>query len=303
VVRNVQSTPIDHGRTTVTWDPPASEGSSPITSYTIVPVDSQGNQDFDHEADLDGAARQVVISGLIDGATYHFDVVATNDYVSSIDSYVDPHSEQMWANQGALDELAHAMEDLYTNNDPAVVAGYGEAEIDPDHNILTFYWKGDVPASIRAKFAPSMPGMQVKFIPVTYSQGEMYPQVDRIVAAMGPDFGANLGIWWNGVSANFQKGTIDVDYCPQIGGDGAVTSAVSQQDVQKFLEPYADTIPVRSVALTGDCRVVPTDATIAISTRSVPIAVALANPVAPLKDPSGHDLISLVAQMSGRPLP
>jgi hypothetical protein len=303
VVRNVQSTPIDHGRTTVTWDPPAAEGSSPITSYTIVPVDSQGNQDFDHEADLDGAARQVVISGLVDGETYHFDVVATNDYVSSIDSYVDPHSEQMWANQGALDGLAQAMDDLYAADDPAVVSGYGEVEVDPDHNILTFYWKGDVPDSIRAKFSPTDPGMQVKFISVPYSKREMYPQVDRIVAAMGPDFGASLGIWWSGVSANFQKGTIDVDYCPQIGADGAITSAASQQDVQKFLEPYADTIPVRSVALTGDCRARALDASIAISTRPVPIALALANPVAPLKDPSGHELISLLAQMSGRPLP
>jgi hypothetical protein len=303
VVRNVQSTPIDHGSTTVTWDPPASEGSSPITSYTIVPVDSQGNEDFDHEADLDGSARQVVISGLIDGEVYHFDVLATNDYVSSIDSYVDPHVEQLMINQDAQDQLATRMDDLFTADDPVVLAGYADTLVDPDNNILTFYWKGDVPDSIRVKFAPSMPSMQVKFVSVPYSQREMYPQVDRIVGAIGADSEASLGVWWSGVSANFQKGTIDVDYCPQIGANGAATSAVSPQDVQTFLASYADTIPVRSLALTGDCRGVAVDVSLALSGQTAPVARTLTSTIAPLKDPAGHELISLMAQMSGRPLP
>jgi hypothetical protein len=302
VVRNVQFTPIDHGRTTVTWDPPASEGSSPITSYTVIPVDSAGDEDYEHEADPDGSARSAVITGLTDGETYHFNVVATNDYVSSVDSYVDPRVEQMWANQWELDKLAQVMDDLYTANDPAVVAGYGDVEIDPDRNILTFYWKGDVPDSIRAKFAPTMSDMQVKFIPVPYSQKEMSPQVDRIEAALGPDSETALGVWWTGASADFQDGTISVSYCPQVGADGSVTSAVSPQDVQKFLQPYEDTIPVRTIARTGDCRPIATSA-VAVPVAKAPVAGGLSLSTHPATDPSGHELISLVAQMSGRPLP
>jgi hypothetical protein len=300
VVRHVQSTPVENGRTTVTWDPPASDGGSPITSYTIVPVDSQGNEDTGHEADLDAPAQQVVITGLRDGETYHFDVVATSLYGSSYDSYIDPHTEQLIVNQEAEDELATRMDDLYAANDPLVVAGFAETLVDPEHNGITFYWTGEVPTSIRSKFAPSMAGMQVKFVSAPYSKSEMDPQFERFSDRVIKDSSLAKSFQLAMIGPNFQSGTIDLEYCVPHQTADAAGATMSPRQVETLVAKYAETIPAQAVAVAWPCVA---SASVAIAGSTRPQTTAPTTSAAPMKDAAGHALISLMAQMSGRPLP
>lgn len=64
------------GSATVRWDPPTSQGSSPITSYTI---NSSGKQRVVVTATNSGAVpTEATVAGLINGQSYSFTVHATN---------------------------------------------------------------------------------------------------------------------------------------------------------------------------------------------------------------------------------
>ena len=62
------------GSGTVSWVPPVNDGYSPITGYTVTAYDSNGHA-VGHCAT---ASTQCSVTGLIEGAFYTFDVVATN---------------------------------------------------------------------------------------------------------------------------------------------------------------------------------------------------------------------------------
>jgi fibronectin type 3 domain-containing protein len=59
------------GQATVSWTAPSSDGGSPITSYTV--TSSSG-----HNTTVLGSETSAVVSGLTDGRSYTFTVVATN---------------------------------------------------------------------------------------------------------------------------------------------------------------------------------------------------------------------------------
>ncbi len=61
------------GSASVTWTPPASDGGSPLTGYTVT-SDPDGVS-----ATVDAATTQAVVQGLTDGTPYTFTVTATND--------------------------------------------------------------------------------------------------------------------------------------------------------------------------------------------------------------------------------
>ena len=61
-----------NGEATVTWAAPASNGGSPITGYTV--TSSVGG----FSATVDGSTLSTVITGLTNGTSYRFRVVATN---------------------------------------------------------------------------------------------------------------------------------------------------------------------------------------------------------------------------------
>jgi hypothetical protein len=300
VVRDVQSSPVVDGNSTVTWDPPTSEGSSPITSYLVKPVDAHGVVDVYHAVEIDGPAVSAVISGLVDGESYHFDVLAGNDGGYGVDSYIDPQAVRLANNQRDLDELASGMYRSYELKDPAVLAGFAEVVTDPERNVLSFYWKGDVPIAIRERFAPSTPDMLVKFIPVTYSWQEMDEEIARIDAATGADTSMTQRLLWHGISANYPTGTIEAEYCALAAPESADGSLISPQEVQSFLAPFADPIPIRVIPV-DQCAFAAVGYPVVTPGRSVARIVKV-GPSA-VKDRSGHTLISLAAQMSGRPLP
>ena len=70
---NVQATAGD-GQAVVSWDPPADEGTSPISSYTV--TSNPGGQLVQTP---DGATTQATVSGLTNGQPYTFTVHATNE--------------------------------------------------------------------------------------------------------------------------------------------------------------------------------------------------------------------------------
>jgi hypothetical protein len=69
--RNVSAT-AGEDQATVSWDAPASDEGAAITGYTV--VSSPGSV----QANVPGSATQAVVSGLTNGVTYTFTVVATN---------------------------------------------------------------------------------------------------------------------------------------------------------------------------------------------------------------------------------
>jgi hypothetical protein len=74
--------------------------------------------------------------------------------------------------------------------------------------------------------------------------------------------------------------------------------------VLKFVAPFTGTVPVRALKKPWPCEAVSTDAaSIRMKPRTANPAGARVLGGAPLADSSGHELISLGAQISGRPLP
>ena len=66
-----------NGDATVVWTPPASNGGSTITSYTVTPyVGSTAEPSLD--TTVTGTANSAVVDGLVVGTTYTFNVTATN---------------------------------------------------------------------------------------------------------------------------------------------------------------------------------------------------------------------------------
>lgn len=63
------------GQATVSWLAPGSDGSSPITGYTVIPILNGVNQT---PVVFNSAARTETITGLVAGGSYAFDVLATN---------------------------------------------------------------------------------------------------------------------------------------------------------------------------------------------------------------------------------
>lgn len=74
----------ENGRATVNWSPSDPNGS-PILSYTVTPY-LNGNALNDKTQTVGGAVTSVVITGLTNGSTYTFKVVATNAVGSSDES-------------------------------------------------------------------------------------------------------------------------------------------------------------------------------------------------------------------------
>ena len=70
---NVQATAAD-AEAVVSWDPPADEGTSPISGYTVT------SNPGDHAVQTpDGTTTQATVPGLTNGQAYTFTVHATND--------------------------------------------------------------------------------------------------------------------------------------------------------------------------------------------------------------------------------
>ena len=66
-----------NGSATVTWSPPASDGGSPVTGYWVRAVDAAGATYGNLWAAAAGATS-LVVSGLVNGRGYRFDVAAAN---------------------------------------------------------------------------------------------------------------------------------------------------------------------------------------------------------------------------------
>ena len=62
---------------TVTWTAPASDGGSPITGYSVRVLDA-ANVQVGALRPAGAAATNLVVTGLVNGTTYHFTVTATN---------------------------------------------------------------------------------------------------------------------------------------------------------------------------------------------------------------------------------
>lgn len=76
--QTVTATP-GNGQATVTWSPPATNGGSPLTSYTVTGTPG-GN------ATVSGGTTSTTIMGLTNGTAYSFTVHATNSIGSSVES-------------------------------------------------------------------------------------------------------------------------------------------------------------------------------------------------------------------------
>jgi hypothetical protein len=82
-VINLHATAGD-GDATVTWDAPAFDGGSPITSYTI-DAWSDGIT-----MTVPGDARSATLTGLTDGVTYEFLVIPSNARGATLSAYSNP---------------------------------------------------------------------------------------------------------------------------------------------------------------------------------------------------------------------
>jgi Fibronectin type III domain len=81
-VINLQATAGD-GEATITWDAPAFDGGSPITSYTV-DADSDGIT-----VTVSGDTRSVTVTGLTNGIAYAFLVIPSNAFGSTLSSYTN----------------------------------------------------------------------------------------------------------------------------------------------------------------------------------------------------------------------
>jgi hypothetical protein len=74
-----------NGSATVSWSPPASDGGSPVTSYTVTATDATSPENGGQTAS--GAASPLTVTGLTGGDMYSFTVTATNAAGTSAASY------------------------------------------------------------------------------------------------------------------------------------------------------------------------------------------------------------------------
>ncbi len=95
---SVPGTPRDvvatggEGRATVTWTAPASDGGSPITSYTVMAVDSEGQGRGGQTCTWTSGPFTCAVTGLVNGVAYTFTVTAANDNGSGATSQPGPQS-------------------------------------------------------------------------------------------------------------------------------------------------------------------------------------------------------------------
>ncbi len=78
-VTNAQATGDDHGAT-VSWTAPSQNGGAAITGYTVTPIGPSGALAATH---VGATATSAIITGLTDGASYTFRIVATNTHGDS----------------------------------------------------------------------------------------------------------------------------------------------------------------------------------------------------------------------------
>ncbi len=76
VPQAISSTPGD-ASVSLSWLPPASDGGAAITGYAIE-YQALGAVDWLHFGDVDAATTGVVVTGLVNGTTYMFRVIAVN---------------------------------------------------------------------------------------------------------------------------------------------------------------------------------------------------------------------------------
>ena len=74
--QDISSTPGD-GSVSLNWSPPAFDGGSPVTAY-VIEYTVAGDDDWIHFGDLAAAATNVVVTGLTNGTTYSFHIIAIN---------------------------------------------------------------------------------------------------------------------------------------------------------------------------------------------------------------------------------
>jgi hypothetical protein len=86
---DVTATDGELGQSTISWTPPAYDGDSPIVAYTAYSYSTQ--DPVVHSASVDGAASSsVVVTGLINGFQYIFNVTASNFFGESQPSAYSP---------------------------------------------------------------------------------------------------------------------------------------------------------------------------------------------------------------------
>jgi hypothetical protein len=87
--------------------------------------------------------------------------------------------QQLYTVQQRIDAVAEQIRDAATGPD---ATGFGSIVVEPERNQLRLYWKGAVPAPVRAVLAKDT-GVTVRVERAVYSEADLLAEVDSVMAA------------------------------------------------------------------------------------------------------------------------
>jgi len=204
------------GQATVSWLPPASDGSSPITGYTVIPILNGVNQT---PVVVGSAAQSTTITGLTPGGTYAFDIQATNAAGTGPLSTASPTV------------VINALPTLGLPVPPVGEVGvaYADPPFVPTGGTSPYAWSviaGSLPAGItldaggKLSGTPTAAGTSTFTVRVTDGSGQTADQQLSLTVA------AALGL----TTTSLPGGQVAIDYFTQLlssGGVGPYAWAVS----------------------------------------------------------------------------